>query len=614
MGGARGLVPLALAQLLAARRDAERRGRADGRRRCGGVRAVTRASSRSKTGPSSRGESSAPTASPPARPSSRPAMTGYQEAVTDPSFCGADRLLHRADGRQLRRRRGALGVADGARARGGDARGARARVDGLAARARHRRADRHRHALARAARCASAGAMRAVAVAGEGSVEEAVALAREQPWDGRAVRWSPASRRRSRTSTPTAAAMRVAVVDYGVKRSILRRLAAAGAAVTVYPARRRRGRARRLRRRAPVAGPGRSRAARAKRPRWCSELLGRTTVLGICLGHQLLALATGHETFKLPFGHRGANHPVLERRDGRVLVTSQNHGFAVRATDAAEATHVSLYDGTVEGLDVSRSCAPVRSSSIRRPAPGPHDAWPMLEQWVDEVAPMPRRTDIESICLIGSGPIVIGQAARVRLRRLPGAEGAARGRLPHDRRQLQPGDDHDRPGLRRPRPISSRSTSKASPACCAASGPTRCCRRWAARPRSTSRASSRAAGDPRGARHRADRRGARRDPARRGPAALQGRGRVVRAEGRRRRRSSPTSTSSRGSPCPRSCGRRSRSAVTAAASPTTPRRARTPGRDRPAREPDRAGARRGVRARLGRVRARGRARPRSTTS
>ena len=81
------------------------------------------------------------------------------------------------------------------------------------------------------------------------------------------------------------------------------------------------------------------------------DLLGRTNVLGICLGHQVLAMATGHETFKLPFGHRGANHPVLQRADGRVLVTSQNHGFAVRATDAKEATHVSLYDDTVEGLD-----------------------------------------------------------------------------------------------------------------------------------------------------------------------------------------------------------------------------------------------------------------------
>ena len=79
---------------------------------------------------------------------------------------------------------------------------------------------------------------------------------------------------------------------------------------------------------------------------------------------------------------------------------------------------------------------------------------------------------------------------RVRLRGLPGAEGAARGRLPHDRRQLEPGDDHDRPRLRRRAPTSSRSTSRASPTCSGASGPTRCCRRSAARPRSTSRSSS----------------------------------------------------------------------------------------------------------------------------
>src|SRR5207302_8050464 len=78
-------------------------------------------------------------------------------------------------------------------------------------------------------------------------------------------------------------------------------------------------------------------------------LVGRVPVLGICLGHQLLALATGLATFKLPFGHRGANHPVLERATGRVLVTSQNHGFAVEASDDRAATHESLYDGTVEG-------------------------------------------------------------------------------------------------------------------------------------------------------------------------------------------------------------------------------------------------------------------------
>jgi carbamoyl-phosphate synthase small subunit len=114
------------------------------------------------------------------------------------------------------------------------------------------------------------------------------------------------------------------------------------------------------------------------------NLLGRTPVLGICLGHQLLGLATGHRTFKLPFGHRGANHPVLDRRSGRVLVTSQNHGFAVEPSAATEATHVSLYDGTVEGFDFPD----LRARSVQfhpEAGPGPHDAWQILESWVEEI-------------------------------------------------------------------------------------------------------------------------------------------------------------------------------------------------------------------------------------
>jgi carbamoyl-phosphate synthase small subunit len=228
-----------------------------------------------------------------------------------------------------------------------------------------------------------AGAMQAVVVSGPTSVEEAVATAAAQPsMAGRALVEAVSAKEPFRYTEEGRA--RIAVVDYGVKRSVLRRLAAAGAQVTVYPH--------------DVdadelagydgvllsPGPG-DPSPLEQETATVRELLGRTNVLGICLGHQVLALATGHETFKLPFGHRGANHPVLQRTDGRVLVTSQNHGFAVRATDAKEATHVSLYDDTVEGLEFPD----LRARSLQfhpEAGPGPHDAWPLIENWVEDVA------------------------------------------------------------------------------------------------------------------------------------------------------------------------------------------------------------------------------------
>jgi carbamoyl-phosphate synthase small subunit len=227
------------------------------------------------------------------------------------------------------------------------------------------------------------GSMRAVAVGGDGSVEEAVETARAVPsMDGRALAGAVSTKEPYVYAAEGRA--RVAVVDYGVKNSVLRRLAAAGAAVTVHP---HHTGAEELAGYDGVLfspGPGDPDPLEAE-AQTMRDLLGRTRILGICLGHQVLALATGHETFKLPFGHRGANHPVLQRADGRVLVTSQNHGFAVQASEAEQATHVSLYDGTVEGLEFPG----LRARSLQfhpEAGPGPHDAWALLEGWVDEVA------------------------------------------------------------------------------------------------------------------------------------------------------------------------------------------------------------------------------------
>jgi carbamoyl-phosphate synthase small subunit len=227
------------------------------------------------------------------------------------------------------------------------------------------------------------GAMRAIAVAGEASVDEAIAAVHEQPaMRGRALAGQVSTKEPYVFSD--AGTARIAVLDYGCKQSILNRLAWAGAAVTVYPHDADPGELARFDAVLLSNGPGDPEPLEAE-VETVRALLGRVPLLGICLGHQLLALATGHETFKLPFGHRGANHPVLEKRSDRVLVTSQNHGFAVGRSDAEEVTHVSLYDGTVEGLDFPE----LRARSVQfhpEAGPGPHDAWPLLTGWVQEVS------------------------------------------------------------------------------------------------------------------------------------------------------------------------------------------------------------------------------------
>jgi len=225
------------------------------------------------------------------------------------------------------------------------------------------------------------GAMRAV-VADESNlpVKQALEQVRSQPlMEGQALVAQVSTDRPyvyRESAGPT-----VAVVDYGTKRSILRRLAAAGAGVTVFPHTADPDELAGFDGVVLSNGPGDPEPLE-REVDTVRGLLGRTPVLGICLGHQLLGLATGHRTFKLPFGHRGANHPVLERRTGRVLVTSQNHGFAVEPSEATEATHVSLYDGTVEGLDFPE----LRARSVQfhpEAGPGPHDAWSILASWVE---------------------------------------------------------------------------------------------------------------------------------------------------------------------------------------------------------------------------------------
>jgi carbamoyl-phosphate synthase small subunit len=313
------------------------------------------------------------------------AMTGYQEVVTDPSFaeqivCFTAPMVGNYGVAQARSESGHV-FARAVLMR--EARGP-AWTDWLVERSIPALSGIDTRSLVLHLR--ERGAMRAAVVIGEASVDEALRVVREQPpMEGRALAAEVSTRE------PYVAAaegrVRIAVVDYGCKRSIVCRLVRARAAVTVLPHDADRDELTRYDGVLLSNGPG-DPGPLADEVATVRELLGRVPVLGICLGHQLLALATGHDTFKLKFGHRGANHPVLEQASGRVLVTSQNHGFAVAPSEAREATHTSLYDGTVEGLDFPD----LRARSVQfhpEAGPGPHDAWPILDRWVEEVGRQP---------------------------------------------------------------------------------------------------------------------------------------------------------------------------------------------------------------------------------
>jgi carbamoyl-phosphate synthase small subunit len=199
------------------------------------------------------------------------------------------------------------------------------------------------------------------------------------------------------------APVRIAVIDTGVKRSILRHLTRRGARLTLYPC--------------TVSasellasdadafflanGPG-DPAALDYVVATVRELVGKRPVYGICLGHQLLCRAVGLETYKLPFGHHGANHPVKDLATGRTEITSQNHGFAVFGPDGAKTipgdepvrwktdfgeaqlSHINLYDRTVEGLTL----LDVQGATVQyhpEAGPGPHDSLYLFDRFIDEI-------------------------------------------------------------------------------------------------------------------------------------------------------------------------------------------------------------------------------------
>ncbi|MBE0645716.1 MAG: glutamine-hydrolyzing carbamoyl-phosphate synthase small subunit [Bacteroidetes bacterium] len=178
---------------------------------------------------------------------------------------------------------------------------------------------------------------------------------------------------------------RVAALDFGIKRNILRLLDAHGCDVTVYPAQ---TSAEDLLATAPDGvflsnGPGDPDAV-SYGIETVRTLLGRVPLFGICLGHQLLALALGGGTYKMKFGHRGVNHPVKYLPTGKVEITSQNHGFAVdpdRLPASTEITHWNLNDNTLEGF----RCTDIPAFSVQyhpEAAPGPHDSRYLFEQFI----------------------------------------------------------------------------------------------------------------------------------------------------------------------------------------------------------------------------------------
>jgi carbamoyl-phosphate synthase small subunit len=237
------------------------------------------------------------------------------------------------------------------------------------------------------------GSMRGVIGAGETATDEArAALAACPSMEGLDLA-SKVSTKAPYTWGPASAPLHIVAYDFGIKRNILRLFEAHDCRITVVPAH------------TPAAevlalkphgvflsnGPGDPAAVTYAPANVKAIAAAGVPIFGICLGHQLLGLTFGGRTVKMPYGHRGGNHPVRELETGRILITSQNHGFAVEGNEqeipgAPElvATHINCNDGTLEGL--RHRTLPIFGVQYHpEAAPGPHDARPLFPQYLQSV-------------------------------------------------------------------------------------------------------------------------------------------------------------------------------------------------------------------------------------
>ncbi|MFW5450094.1 MAG: glutamine-hydrolyzing carbamoyl-phosphate synthase small subunit [Methylophagaceae bacterium] len=338
------------------------------------------------------------------------AMTGYQEILTDPSYC---RQIVTLTYPHI----GNVGVntedeesnnihASGLIIRDLSPVVSNWRSSGASEEALDSYLDRHNvvglagidtRALTR--RLRDKGAMKGCIVAGD-NIDVDAAIAAAKAFDGlkgmdlakvvttdASYEWDKSCWHLSGESQAVAERFHVVAYDFGAKSNILRMLVERGCRLTVVPAQTSAEDVLALNPDGVFLsnGPGDPEPCTYAIEAIQTLLEKELPVFGICLGHQLLALACGAKTVKMKFGHHGANHPVQEKLDGLVMITSQNHGFAVDENslpDSLEATHVSLFDGSLQGIHHKTKPA-FSFQGHPEASPGPQDAAPLFDHFID---------------------------------------------------------------------------------------------------------------------------------------------------------------------------------------------------------------------------------------